>query len=126
MMRKCAILPLILLTLWLAGCAKMGQPDGGWYDETPPHVVACTPIDKAVDAHSKKIFIYFDEFIKIDNPTEKVVVSPPQLEAPLIKGEGKRISIQLNDSLKPNTTYTIDFSDAVFGKMPKTGSHTTR
>ena len=113
MMRKCAILPLILLTLWLAGCAKMGQPDGGWYDETPPHVVACTPIDKAVDAHSKKIFIYFDEFIKIDNPTEKVVVSPPQLEAPIIKGEGKRISIQLNDSLKPNTTYTIDFSDAI-------------
>ena len=113
MMRKCAILPLILLTLWLAGCAKMGQPDGGWYDETPPQVVACTPIDKAVDAHSKKIFIYFDEFIKIDNPTEKVVVSPPQLEAPIIKGQGRRISIQLNDSLKPNTTYTIDFSDAI-------------
>ena len=65
MMRKCAILPLILLTLWLAGCAKMGQPDGGWFDETPPHVVTSTPIDKAVDAHSKKIFIYFDECVFI-------------------------------------------------------------
>jgi len=91
----------------------MGQPDGGWFDETPPKVVACSPIDKAVDAHARKIYIYFDEYIKIDNPTEKVVVSPPQLEAPIIKGQGKRISVELNDTLKPNTTYTIDFSDAI-------------
>lgn len=113
MTRKTAIFSLIVLTLWLAGCAKMGQPDGGWFDETPPHVVTSSPIDKAVDAHAKKIYIYFDEYIKIEKATEKVVVSPPQLEPPIIKGEGKRISIQLNDTLKPNTTYTIDFSDAI-------------
>lgn len=113
MIRKYAILSLTVLTLWLTGCAKMGQPDGGWYDETPPRVVTSTPIDKAVETHTKKINIYFDEYIKIDNPTEKVVVSPPQLEAPIIKGMGKRISVQLNDTLKENTTYTIDFSDAI-------------
>ena len=42
-----------------------------------------------------------------------MVVSPPQLEAPVIKAQGKRISVQLQDSLIPNTTYTIDFSDAI-------------
>ena len=57
--------------------------------------------------------ILFDEFIKIENATEKVVVSPPQMEQAEIKSTGKRIEIQLKDSLLPNTTYTIDFSDAI-------------
>ncbi|MCR5077249.1 MAG: Ig-like domain-containing protein [Prevotella sp.] len=104
---------LILLLLSLASCAKMGEPDGGWYDETPPRILGASPAERATDVNSKKISIYFDEFIKLDNPTEKVVVSPPQLEAPEIKGQGKKISIELQDGLKPNTTYTIDFSDAI-------------
>ena len=107
-------LPFYLLALLLlVSCAKMGQPDGGWFDETPPKVVGATPGDGATKVNQKKINIYFDEFIKLDNPSEKVVVSPPQLEVPEIKGGGKRISISLVDSLKPNTTYTIDFSDAI-------------
>lgn len=84
-----------------------------WYDETPPKVVGATPADHATNVHRKHIYINFDEFITIDNPTENVVVSPPQLEAPEIKGQGKRISVELMDSLKPNTTYTVDFSNAI-------------
>ena len=103
----------VIAFLLLASCAKMGQPDGGWFDETPPHVIGASPTDGAVNVREKKVNIYFDEFIKVDNPTEKVVVSPPQLEAPEIKGTGKRIQVSLVDSLKPNTTYTIDFSDAI-------------
>ena len=41
------------------------------------------------------------------------MVSPPQLQQPEIKPGGKRITVNLLDSLKPNTTYTIDFSDAI-------------
>ena len=103
----------LLVLLLLASCAKMGQPDGGWFDETPPKVIGANPADGAVNVRSKKINIYFDEFIKLDNPSEKVVVSPPQLEIPEIKGAGKRIQVSLVDSLKANTTYTIDFSDAI-------------
>jgi len=103
----------VLAFLLLVSCAKMGQPDGGWYDETPPKVIGANPADGGVNVNSKKVTIFFDEFIKLDNPTEKVVVSPPQLEAPEIKSAGKKITISLIDSLKPNTTYTIDFSDAI-------------
>ena len=103
----------VIAFLLLVSCAKMGQPDGGWYDETPPRVIGATPADGATNVKAKKVNIYFDEFIKVDNPTEKVVISPPQLEAPEIKGAGKRIQVSLVDSLKPNTTYTIDFSDAI-------------
>lgn len=107
-------LPFYLLVfLLLVSCAKMGQPDGGWFDETPPKVIGASPADGAVNVNQKKINIYFDEFIKLDNPSEKVVVSPPQLEQPEIKGAGRRIQISLVDSFKANTTYTIDFSDAI-------------
>ncbi len=91
----------------------MGKPDGGWYDETPPSVMACMPDDGATNVNSQKVVIYFDEFIKLENAQEKVVISPPQLEMPEIKATGKRIIVELKDSLKPNTTYTIDFSDAI-------------
>ena len=103
----------VLAFLLLVSCAKMGQPDGGWYDETPPKVVGANPADGGVNVNAKKVTIFFDEFIKLDNPTEKVVVSPPQLETPEIKTAGKKITVSLIDSLKPNTTYTIDFSDAI-------------
>ena len=99
--------------LVLSSCAKMGQPDGGWYDETPPRVLGASPTERATDVNSKKVNIYFNEFIKLENASEKVVVSPPQLEAPEIKATGKRITVALQDKLQPNTTYTIDFSDAI-------------
>lgn len=107
------ILYIIGVIVLLSSCARMGRPDGGWYDETPPHVIASTPADRSTDVSAKKVNIYFDEFIKLENASEKVVVSPPQLEQAEIKATGKKISVQLKDSLKPNTTYTIDFSDAI-------------
>lgn len=104
---------VFLLLTMLASCARMGQPDGGWYDELPPRVVGTSPAAGSTDVASRHILIGFDEFIVLQNATENVVVSPPQLEAPVIKAQGKRISVQLQDSLKPHTTYTIDFSDAI-------------
>lgn len=107
----------LLLTVVIGGvftsCARMGNPDGGWYDETPPKVLGATPADKATEVKAQKVKISFDEFVKIDNPTENVIVSPPQLQAPEIKAAGKSIEVKLLDSLKANTTYTIDFSDAI-------------
>ena len=107
----------LLLTVIIGGvftsCARMGNPDGGWYDETPPKVLGATPADKATEVKAQKVKISFDEFVKIDHPTENVIVSPPQLQAPEIKATGKSIEVKLLDSLKANTTYTIDFSDAI-------------
>lgn len=57
--------------------------------------------------------ITFDELIKVENAQEKVTISPPQIEMAEIKTSGRRISVALQDSLKANTTYTIDFSDAI-------------
>jgi uncharacterized protein (DUF2141 family) len=91
----------------------MGQPDGGWYDDDPPKVLSCTPADQATNVTTNKITILFDEYIKLTDASNKVIVSPPQLEVPDIKAAGKKIVVELQDSLMPNTTYTIDFSDAI-------------
>ena len=99
--------------LFIISCARMGQPDGGWYDDDPPKVIGSTPADQSANVKSKKITIYFDEYIKLEDATSKVIVSPPQLEMPEIKSAGKRIIVELKDTLKENTTYTIDFSDAI-------------
>ena len=71
---------LALFALLLGSCARMGQPDGGWYDETPPHVIAATPADRGVNVGTKKVTIFFDEYIKLENASEKGVVSLLQLE----------------------------------------------
>ena len=104
---------VIVIVNVVSSCARMGNPDGGWFDETPPRVIGAIPEDKEINVDSRKIAIQFNEFIKIENATENVVVSPPQIEQAEIRGAGKRILIELKDSLKPNTTYTIDFSDAI-------------
>ena len=105
---------LLPLTSYLfTSCAKMGSPDGGWFDDDPPKVVRCEPADQSVNVTQKKITIYFDEFIKLEDATNKVIISPPQLEMAEIKDAGKKVVVELQDSLKPNTTYTIDFSDAI-------------
>ena len=106
-----ATLPLALLLL--VACAKMGEPDGGWYDETPPVIVRTTPADRSTGVTSSKVSIVFDEYIAIEDVSEKVVISPPQIETPDISAGGKIIKIELHDTLRPATTYTIDFSDAI-------------
>lgn len=104
---------IAVAALIVAGCARMGSPDGGWYDETPPRVIGANPAEGAVNVKAKQFYVDFNEFIKIENASENVIVSPPQTEAPEIKSQGKRISIKLVDSLKANTTYTIDFSSSI-------------
>ena len=104
---------LLMLAIITYSCASMGTPDGGPYDEMPPKFVGSNPGLHAVNAKSKKIELEFDEFIKLEKPSEKVVVSPPQLEQPEIKVVGKKVVVELLDTLKKSTTYTIDFSDAI-------------
>lgn len=97
----------------LYSCASIGRPDGGPLDETPPRFIGSSPDAGALNNTKKKVVLEFDEFIKLEKANEKVVISPPQVQQPEIKPNGKRITVNLLDSLKPNTTYTIDFSDAI-------------
>lgn len=112
-MKLVKFLIFLLTVTSVASCARMGSPDGGWYDETPPRVVSTYPSDRGINSKSNRVIISFDEYIKLENASEKVVISPPQAEQPDINASGRRIIVDLKDKLKDNTTYTIDFSDAI-------------
>ena len=104
---------LLLVILGFYACASTWNPDGGPYDEDPPKFIQANPAPNATNNKKKKISIEFDEFIKIENAAEKVIISPPQKETPEVKTSGKRVLVEFFDTLQDNTTYTIDFGDAI-------------
>ncbi len=104
---------LIVGSLLLAACASIGRPDGGPRDTQPPVFVRSIPAPGATNVTSRKISLYFDENVQLSDPGTKISISPAQVLQPAISANGRHISIELKDSLIPNTTYTIDFSDAI-------------
>jgi hypothetical protein len=96
-----------------SGCANIVPPAGGPRDSLPPVPVNAFPKDSALRASSQKITIEFNEFIEIKNVSEKVLISPYPVKQPIIESKLRTLTIRLKDSLLPNTTYTIDFGDAI-------------
>ncbi len=103
----------ILSVVGLMGCASIGNPGGGWYDETPPVLVKSNPAEGATNVNKQKITLRFNENVKLDKANDKLTVSPPQVKSPAIMSNAKTVTIELMDSLIPNTTYTLDLGDAI-------------
>lgn len=103
----------LILTLLLAGCAKIVTPVGGPKDTTPPKIVKESPANHTTMFNNKSIKITFDEFVVLNNPNQTVIVSPPLKENPELSISGKSVIIKLPDSLKSNTTYSIALSETI-------------
>lgn len=104
---------VVAAALLLAACASIGRPEGGPRDITPPVVVSSTPAPGSVNVSNGRIDIVFDENITLDDPMNKIVVSPPQKKQAQISSNGRRVRITLRDTLRDSTTYTVDLADAV-------------
>ncbi len=108
------VLHFFVLAVILGGCANMAQgPTGGKKDIKSPVLLKSTPAQNARNVKEKRIEIDFDEYIQVNNPSQNLVVSPPQKSAPIVKAVGKKLVVQLKDSLLPNTTYTLDFKNCI-------------
>lgn len=103
----------IVVGLLVAACASMGRPEGGPRDETPPRFVRSNPAPGSTNVNVDRLTITFDENIQVKDVMNKVVVSPPQSSMPKVMGVGRTVRVELADTLLPNTTYTIDFTDAI-------------
>ena len=97
----------------VAACASIGRPEGGPRDETPPEFVRSTPAPGSTGVDRNRIDIFFNENVKLEDIQNKLVVSPAQMQQPVARANGRRVTLELRDSLRDSTTYTIDFSDAV-------------
>jgi len=106
----------IFILLFILSCARKGQPDGGPKDESSPILVTAKPAYKTLNFNSKEIRFYFDEYIVLKNLNEKLIISPPLKNPPVITPAGiatKHLKIVISDTLKKNTTYTFNFGDAI-------------
>jgi len=106
--------PLVaLVALFIAACASMGRPTGGPADEDPPVFVRSNPMPGALNVKTDRIRIYFNENVEVEDPLNQVVVSPAQKTPPKVTGVGHLVNVLLQDTLVPNTTYTIDFTNSI-------------
>lgn len=103
----------VAMLLGLAACASMGRPEGGARDEKPPVFVRSNPEPGAIRVSPKRVTITFDENVQLEDAFNKVVVSPAQKTPPTVNANGRRVTVDFRDTLQANTTYTIDFADAI-------------
>lgn len=108
----------IFLSLYIsvflgAGCAQIGAPTGGTRDSLAPVLVRATPGLKALNFRGNRITLTFDEYVELQEIQNNLLVSPLPKSNPIINSGLKTISIRLRDSLLPNTTYSIQFNNAI-------------
>lgn len=94
-------------------CAIVVAPSGGEKDTEPPKMVKATPSNFTKNFAAKKIEITFDEFINLKGGDENIVVSPPLEKDPKFIVKGKSLIIEFKEELKENTTYNINFGNAL-------------
>lgn len=110
----------MVLALWQ--CAKRGSPSGGPKDTTPPKLVRAEPENYTINFQAKKIRLYFDELIKLEDVQNQLVVSPPFKNPATITPMGapsKYIEVEIKDTLRENTTYTINFGQSIVDNNEK-------
>jgi len=97
----------------VSGCAKINAPTGGPKDKEIPVILKSVPESGTVNFNKKEIVIYFDEFVVLDQISEKFMVSPPMKKRPDVFTRGKSIHIKFEEELRENATYTFYFQDAI-------------
>ncbi len=113
LLQKCLGFAVVLVVL-LSSCAQQVAPTGGKKDETPPRLVKAYPVNKTTHFSAPKIILQFDEFIVLNSASDQVIISPPLDERPEYTIEGKKLIIDFKQQkLKPSTTYTINFGNAI-------------
>lgn len=104
---------LCCAALLFFGCAKIVSPNGGEVDRTPPKQVGCNPPKNSLNFNQKEFSVEFDEYIVLDNVSQKLLVSPPLKVKPEVGAKLKKLYVKGLDSLQENTTYIFDFGDAI-------------
>lgn len=104
---------IMVVALCIYACANRGYPEGGPKDETPPQVVEEVPLSYTTNFKAKRVNIYFDEFVQLNDINNKFIFSPPVKKDPKVSLKGKYVQVAIPDSLRENTTYSLDFADAI-------------
>ena len=107
------ILVNVMIIVSGPGCANIIPPDGGHKDSLPPILSKASPPDSSSNFSEKKITLDFDEYIQLQNANQELIISPVPKEEPAIESKLKTLTIRIKDTLEANTTYTLNFGNAI-------------
>lgn len=108
-----SVFVLVQLSVLGPGCAQIGAPTGGAKDTLAPRLVSASPALKSVNFNGNRISLTFDEYVEVKEAQQNVLVSPYPKTAPVVDYKLKTVTVKLKDTLKPNTTYSINFGNAI-------------
>ncbi len=103
----------VIASLLGGGCAQIGIPTGGAKDTLPPVLVKASPANGTRNVTSNKITLDFDEYIDVSDLQQNLIISPLQNRNPSIVANPRSITLKFRDTLLPNTTYNINFGNAI-------------
>ena len=106
------ILTILAIAFTLA-CAQVVAPTGGEKDITPPEILLMEPQNEALNFSGNEIVLSFDEFVKVQKLKEQLIISPPLKYSLITKVKGKQLTIEIQDTLKENTTYVMNFGNSI-------------
>ena len=79
----------------------------------PPKVTLTKPLNYSTNFKGGKVEIFFDEFVQLKDISSNFTISPPLKKKPLVKLKGRSIYVKLEEKLRENTTYTLDFGKGI-------------
>ena len=107
------LIKFLFLALIASACATMVPPKGGPRDEDPPEVVETEPPNKSVTFEPQEVEITFNEFVKLSDIRNQVLISPPVEDKPVFQLRGKSLQFEVPEDLRDNTTYNIYFGSSI-------------
>lgn len=110
MINRLRLLLIVSVALLQFRCANESAPTGGKEDTEPPKVKKSVPENFSTNFTAGEIKITFNEFVQ-DNGFAQTLISPATDPAPVIRVNGRVLTIKLKAALEPNTTYTINFGN---------------
>ncbi len=113
MMKHRTIWILLLISFFFTSCANIIPPSGGDRDSLPPVLVSAIPKDSAINVSPKLITLTFDEFVSLQDVNSNLIVSPTLKDNPIVDNKLKNVTIKFKDSLEANTTYSLNFGNAI-------------
>lgn len=105
---------LLSFAFWFGACANPTAPTGGPRDEQAPRIDSARSTPNFQTNFTQQFFdLTFDEWVVLEKVREQVVVSPPLDFELSLKRKTVRFAVKEGDSLRANTTYTVNFGEAI-------------
>ncbi len=103
----------IIITLLLKSCAIVQPPTGGPKDEDPPKLISSVPANNSTNYRGDVIVLEFNEEIEARTLKKDLVISPYTKIGFTPRIKRNTVYIKFDQPFEKNTTYTLDFGEAI-------------